>query len=174
MLLAIKWIGFISIFLLLTSGLFSKIIISEKIVGPFEIVYKEHIGDYSKVGPTMDEIYYGLKDVGIQTTKGIGVYYDDPRLTERSELRSDVGSILEPNQIYDGYDFKQMMIEKGSAVVAEFPYKSKMSIIFGVIRVYPKLNKYIEDNEIQAGPIIEVYDLAGGKIQYISGLIAPI
>ena len=90
------------------------------------------------------------------------------------QAKPDIGVILEDGQQYIEGEFERVGILRNDAVVAEFPYTSKMSIIFGALRVYPLLNKYIEDNGLQKGPVIEIYDLANGKIQYISGLIAPL
>ena len=78
-------------------GFFAKIQIEEREVGPFKVVYEEHIGDYRGTGKIMDEIYHSLLDDGIETYKGFGIYYDDPKTTEKDKLRSIAGCILEEN-----------------------------------------------------------------------------
>lgn len=154
-------------------GLFSSVIIKEQNTGPFFLVYEKHVGDYKNVGPVMDEIYYRLKKVfSIETTKGFGLYYDNPREVDVEKLRSLVGCMVEEK---DSEDWKKLKNEfnikeypSSKSIVAEFPYHGKMSIILGLFKVYPKLIKYISDKGYQATPIMEIYDQPNRKIVYLS------
>lgn len=56
------------------------------------------------------------------------------------------------------------------SVVAEFPYKGKMSIILGIFKVYPKLSAYINEHKYASTPIMELYDQPNEKIEYISSV----
>jgi len=47
----------------------------------------------------MDEIYQTLKKAGIDQTAGIGIYYDDPAITPKDELRSEVGSVINSTDV---------------------------------------------------------------------------
>lgn len=154
-------------------GLFSQIKIEEKNVGPYLLVYKEHIGDYKNTALVMDEIYYDLKDnYSIVTTKGFGIYYDNPKEVAKEKLRSIAGSIVEGSSLQDlgiissKYTVKEYPASK--SVVAEFPYTGKISIMLGVFKVYPKLNIYIDKKKYAPVPIMEIYDQPNGKIEYIS------
>lgn len=154
-------------------GLFASVKISEKTVGPYLLVYKKHVGEYKNVGPVMDEVYNGLKDdFGIETTKGFGLYYDNPQEVSSGKLRSIVGCIVEGKTIEDLESIDDRFLVKeypaSKSVVAEFPYKGKMSIVIGVFKVYPKLTAYIEDKSYAQTPIMEVYDQPDGKIEYVS------
>ncbi|WNO08478.1 GyrI-like domain-containing protein [Teredinibacter sp. KSP-S5-2] len=156
-------------------GLFSSVRISEKNTGPLLIVYKKHIGEYKNVGPVMDKIYYDLKNNhSIDTTKGFGLYYDNPKEVNRDKLRSIVGCIVEGRSkeelehITGKYGVQE---HPGSnSVVAEFPYKGKASIILGIFKVYPKLLAYINNENYPHNPIMEVYDLPNQKIEYTSSI----
>ncbi len=160
---------FVLLFLfLIFSGLLAKVNITEQEIGPLKFVYAEHKGAYSKVGPVMDKVYEDLKKDGIETKRGIGIYYDNPQKVAKEDLRSEIGSIIETEdyeKIKDTHNVKDIISKK--RVVAEFPYKNKVSIIIGVFKVYPKLMKYITDNNHKEGPIIELYDISNKKIQYI-------
>jgi len=42
-----------------------------------------------------------------------------------------------------------------------------MSIIMGIMKVYPALNKYISENNLsEEGFVMEIYDVPGKKIIY--------
>lgn len=154
------------------SGLFSGIDIHENRVGPYTYVYQNHIGPYDKVGPLMDEVYKKLLDSGIETYKGIGVYYDDPSVIDEDKLRSDVGRILEEREIFNLEDIKKKFnvrkLDKKSYVVAQHPYRNQISIMLGIMKVYPGLTKYFEKNNLKMGKVIEIYDFPNKKITYLA------
>ena len=107
---------------------FSSPKIVEKEMGPFTIVSKRFAGPYYKVGPTMDEVDAWLRENGVESTKGVGLYYDDPADVKESELRSDVGNIVENvdeetlAKIKEKFEVKE--ISKTKFAVIEFPIKS--------------------------------------------------
>jgi DNA gyrase inhibitor GyrI len=119
----------------------------------------------------MDEMYRDLKDRDIETSKGLGIYYDDPKVTPDDKTRCIIGRILE------GVDpIKMMELEKTYKIgelpltnylVVEFPFKGLPSIIIGIYRVYPKIAKYMLTHEIPKMPIAEVYDPKAQKTFYI-------
>ncbi len=156
-------------------GLFSSVKITEKNVGPYLLIYEKHIGDYKNAGSVMDKLYYDLKDnYKIETTKGFGLYYDNPQDVAKEELRSIIGCIVEEKTIEDlkdlnnKYGIQEYPISK--SVVAEFPFKGKMSIILGIFKVYPKLGAYLEKHEYSPAPVMELYDQPSEKIEYISSV----
>ncbi len=156
-------------------GLFSSVKITEKNTGPYLLVYKKHLGDYKNVGPVMDKLFYDLKDNhAIATTKGFGLYYDNPQDVAKENLRSIVGCIIEGKSVENlknissKYGIKEYPISK--SVVAEFPYKGKMSIILGIFKVYPKLSAYFDEYKYASTPIMELYDQPNEKIEYISSV----
>lgn len=157
------------------NGLFSPVKITEQNIGPYLLVYEKHIGDYKNVGPVMDKIYYDLKDkYDIETTKGFGLYYDNPREVDAEKLRSIIGCIVEEKEENDlknlisKYGIKSYPASK--SVVAEFPYHGKVSIMLGIFKVYPKLSKYINENRHPSTPVMEIYDQPKQKTLYISSI----
>ncbi len=144
------------------SGLFASVVIEETEVGPLTFAYAEHKGDYSKIGPVMDQVYQDLLKDGLETYKGIGVYFDDPQMVKKEDLRSYGGSVIEENDIEkfnkvkDKY--KSMTTPKYLSVTAEFPIKTKLSFIIGVIKVYPKIGNYIKEKNYKTiAPPMEIY-----------------
>ena len=52
-------------------------------------------------------------------------------------------------------------------ITAEFPYKGKMSIVLGIMKVYPAFAKYISENRNKEDAyVMEVYDIPNKKILY--------
>ncbi len=159
-------------------GLFASVNITEKSIGPYLLVYEKHVGDYKNVGPIMDKLYYDLKDnYSIETTKGFGLYYDNPQDVDKDKLRSIVGCIVENKSLIDlkilGNKYGVKNFPSSESVVAEFPYKGKISIILGIFKVYPKLSTYINDHKHAQTPIMELYDQPNEKIEYISAVDLP-
>ncbi len=153
-------------------GAFKSIRFSVVEQGGETLVYEEMKGDYRQSGVVMDRVYYSLlNDYKIETFKGFGIYFDNPQKVETSKLRSELGCILEESDInrvseLEG-NFKIKTFSKGKCIVAEFPYKGKLSVMFGIMKVYPALNKFVKNNGYnQEGAIMEIYDTPGKKIIY--------
>ncbi|MDR0874503.1 MAG: hypothetical protein LBN27_13735, partial [Prevotellaceae bacterium] len=51
-------------------------------------------------------------------------------------------------------------------VVTEFPFKGGMSIMVGLMKVYPALAKYIESQNLKDSPIMEIYDVQNKVVIY--------
>ena len=153
-------------------GGFKKIQFSVEETGGEVLVYESHIGDYKNAGKVIDKMYYALlNDEKVECFRGFGIYYDNPQKVEKSKLRADVGNILENpaseilTQLTPKYKIKTL--DKQKYLVTEFPYKNQMSIIIGIMKVYPALNRYISEHNLsEEGYVMEIYDVPGKKIIY--------
>ncbi len=161
------------LFYLMNNGLLTSVKIIEKEIGPYTLVYGEHKGDYSKIVHVQKKIYETLaKDFKIKTTKGFGIFYDKPGTVPKEKMRSEGGCILEGKhntkenikKIKEKLKVKEY--PKVKSITVDFPLKSKMSIIIGTIKVYPKLNKYMTKKGYKPAPALEVYDLVKGRTLY--------
>ena len=136
------------------------------------LVFKDMIGDYAKSGKLSDEIYYALlNDYEIETFKGFGIYYDNPKEIEKNKLRSEIGCILEQKDISKVSqitgELKTKTNPEKSYIVAEFPFKGKLSIIFGIMKVYPSIEKFVKEKGYNNdGAVMEIYDVPNKKIIY--------
>ncbi|MCG8410622.1 MAG: hypothetical protein MI739_04975 [Bacteroidales bacterium] len=136
------------------------------------IVYENVTGDYKQTGVVMDRIYYALlNDFKIETYKGYGKYFDNPKKVEKSKLRSEAGSIIEENDISKLSELPQIYLVRELAekkvITTEFPYKGKMSVVFSVMKVYSALNNFAEKNGYSdEGAVTEIYDIPNKKILY--------
>jgi hypothetical protein len=97
-------------------SLFTSVNITYKNVGPYLLVNEKHVVEYKNVGPIMDKIYYDLKDIHrIVTTRGFGLYYDNPQQVEKTKLRSIAGCIMDLNSMIDSITIQKKYCVK------EFP-----------------------------------------------------
>ncbi len=153
-------------------GGFERVDVSVHYEGGEFLVYEEIKGDYKQSAAVMDKIYYSLlNDYKIETTKGFGIYYDNPQITDKDKLRSEAGCILNGKytEHYEDINsrFKMKIFPRDRYIIAEFPYKSKVSVLLSVFKVYPALNKYAKQNAwCLDTPVMEIYDVPNNRILY--------
>ncbi len=152
-------------------GGFKTITFKEEEQGGEIVVYENVTGDYSQSPEVQNKIYNALlNDYKVETTKGFGIYYDNPKEVEKSKLRAEVGCIVEGldsktiAKLAEKYNVKTL--PKRSYVVTEFSFKGKLSVFVGIMKVYPAMEKYCQEHEISNAPITEIYDVANKKIIY--------
>lgn len=160
-------------------GLFAKVAVDERDTGPFLLVFKKHSGDYKHIGTVLDEVYHALRNEhNLATTKGFGLYYDNPQHVEKSELRSLGGCIVdgltleELNSKYPEVTraFGVALFPASLSVVAEHPYRGKASVILGVFRVYPRLQDWMEKYHRRSVPVMEIYNTPDKTITYLAAI----
>lgn len=152
-------------------GGFKKISFHVETTGGETMVYESVIGDYSQTPKYTDKIYYALlNDEKIETTKGIGIFYDNPKNVAKEQLRSEVGCLLNNadsatlEQLSGQYKLKTLPVD--DYIVTEFPMKGGLSFMVGILKVYPALNKYAQEHGYKDSPITEIYDVPNKKITY--------
>jgi len=152
-------------------GLFARVTISEQTISPFSFAYKKQTGNYRQSGRAMNELYVELGEEGISTTKGVGLYYDNPRKVAVNNLRSLAGCILPEASTgkWEGLRAHYLVgsLPGATLPVITFPYKGKLSVVLGTLRVYPKLNAWFKNHPEQNGPVMEIYDISEGEIRYV-------
>jgi hypothetical protein len=158
-------------------GGFKKMNISVAKAGGEVLIYEKIQGDYKQSGVIMDKIYYALlNEDKIETIKGFGIYYDNPKKVKKSKLRSEAGYILEKKDldkfpILENKYTIRPLLEK-EYIITEFPYKGKTSTLLGIMKVYPALNKFAKLNGYKEdSPVMEIYDVPNNKILYRKELI---
>ena len=142
-------------------------------MGPYTIAYVHFVGEYGKIWPSMSKVYDVLSGAGITSLTGIGIYYDDPAVVSWANLKSDIGAVIAVQDIktlIKNKDIQTKTLPVGKKMVVEFPMKNTLSIMIGVMKVYPVITKYMEAKGYQAVPMIELYDSAAKKIYYIADI----
>lgn len=156
-------------------GLFASVVIEEKEKGGFVLVYEMHRGPYQEVAGIIERISASLLgEYNITASRGFGLYYDDPRAVRKEDLRSIAGCILDGQSderiAYIGERYKTAQYPKTKSVTAEFPFRGKLSIFLGIVKVYPKLGEYMVQHDYPPVPIMEIYDSAGKKTHYVASV----
>ncbi|MGL1893490.1 MAG: hypothetical protein OCD02_17770 [Spirochaetaceae bacterium] len=149
-------------------GGLKKIVPKEEISGGETLVYNFMKGDYSQSGTVSDQVYWDLiNKLNITTYKGAGIYYDNPQNVSKENLRSDIGCILEDDDKDRIEDieklYKTKVIENKKYLIVEFQYKGKLSVLIGLLKVYPRLNKLKKSDKQY---IMEIWDIPNKKIIY--------
>ena len=144
-------------------GFFAKVTVIERKMGPLTFVYMPFKGDYAKTVPVFEMVRSKLaKEYNVRNVKGMGIYYSDPKITKKEDLRSDVGCLLEradalrADEIMKKMKVRIMFPKK--YCTAEFPMKNQMSIILGIVKVYPEMTKYMKAKGYRQTPAIEIYE----------------
>ena len=152
-------------------GGFKKISFRIENQGGEVVVYENITGDYSQSPKVSDRVYYTLlNDEKIETTKGFGIYYDNPKIVAKDKLRSEIGCIVENvdsatlARLAEKYQVKTL--PQSEFVVTEFPFKGKLSVLFGVLKVYPALDKFNKQHGYIESPITEIWDIPNKKTIY--------
>ena len=157
-------------------GGFNKVNIQTINTGGEILVYENVTGSYNQSSKISNKVYHELlNNFKIKTTKGFGIYYDNPKNVDQNKLRSEVGCIIEniDNDTLEKIkvNFQIKTLPNENYLVSEFPFKGFISIMMGMIKVYPKMGKYISENGFEDGPIMEIYDVPNKKIIYRKFLI---
>jgi hypothetical protein len=152
-------------------GAFSSPAVTESFTGPYTFAYEEFIGDYKESGPVFDRVYGALKSAGFNTTRGIGVYFDNPAEVPAHKLRSHCGVLIDRNDTARIPDlekqFKIGRIGLRKSMVAEFPIRGSLSYMIGPMRAYPALAAYSKGKGYGIDVSYEVYDENSKRIYYI-------
>lgn len=144
-------------------GFFVSVKITEKQMGTLTFVYMFHKGDYAKVGPVIENVAKKLSDdFGIKSSKAMGIYYSDPKAVKTEDLKSDAGFLLDRADAMRADEIMRKMRVRimfpKNYCTAEFPMKNNMSIILGIIKVYPEITRYMKAKGYKPTPAIEIYE----------------
>ena len=170
-------VGFILLGYLFWVGVFHTVRIEEREVGPYTLLYKAQTGDYRQIGDVLEEVLEACRSAGVDAHYGFGIYHDDPSVTPIEELRSEAGVVLKESSVALAEEklkgkFEMREFPRIRAVVSEFPFRNFMSIIVGIYKVYPVLEKEREARGFARGYALEIYD-PGTKILYVMPIPNP-
>ncbi|MBU0574485.1 MAG: GyrI-like domain-containing protein, partial [Candidatus Margulisbacteria bacterium] len=137
--LAVLFAGFLAYM-----GYFGTPQVTEQEMGPYTIAYESFVGPYAESGKVFDRLFKSLKTDGVEATRGFGIYYDDPAITPKDQLRSDCGIIIEEQNLKKLAQLKKkylfMTIPRQKYLVVEFPIKNMLSYMIGPMKAYPAMS----------------------------------
>lgn len=137
--------------------------------GPLYLLYKNHLGAYHQIGPTIDEVERWARSNSIHCPQTFGEFLDDPKAMDQDRLRSRAGCLLSAKLTSPPGEFTYEERPAQKYVIAKF----EGSPSIGPFKVYPKVQKFIEDNRMStpSNPVIEIYTVNGAKVttEYLFG-----
>lgn len=140
-------------------------------------VSQEIIGHYHLSDSIMKDVFNFLYEQnGIVITKGFGIYKDNPKQAGENNIHFEAGCIVEDKDTTALFALEEKFEIKKTPyseyIVSDFPLKGKMSIMIGMYRVYPKLDKFcIKNGYDTQQPVMEIYDRELKKIHYRRKLV---
>lgn len=153
-------------------GGFASLEVKKSTAGGYLVAGLEFTGPYHKVGTTMEKADSTLRSLGIECTKGFGIYYDNPQETPKEELRSYVGNIIEnadPAQIkkMETAGLRVDSIANKDALIVEMNIRSSLSYMIGPMKAYPLLNEKLKSEGCVPSLAFEIYDVPAKKAFYV-------
>ncbi len=143
--------------LLFRLGSFKDVVITEGDRGPYKLVFKEHVGAYHKIMPTLEEVEKWAKENGESCKLSFGEFMDDPDKVDEDRLRSIAGCVVDKTWDFvlpAGFGFREY--PSRFYVIAEFDGAPSI----GPFKVYPKVKDYIAAHAYKmSGPVIEMYEI---------------
>ncbi len=124
--------------------------------GPFQMIFKDHIGPYHKILRAIEEVEKWAKAAGVTCLNSVGEYIDDPEVVDHDRLRSRGGCIVSelPDQLPK--DFGSDTIPAKEYLVATFDGAPSI----GPYKVYPKVKAHLQEQQLKpTGSVFEIYSV---------------
>ncbi len=152
------------------AGVFDEVAIAAGQRGPFFLVYREHLGPYRDVKfVRADVCKYLMQRRSLSPTLGFARFLDNPQKVNRDRLRSIAGYITDSLLANVESPYKTGVFPKTRSVSGVFVVRSPLSQYIGALKFYPRLFRYCRREKLEmAGPVMEIYDAAGKRIEYIA------
>ncbi|MBN8220303.1 MAG: GyrI-like domain-containing protein [Spirochaetes bacterium] len=119
--------------------------------GPFHVAYISHVGPYKKIGDVIKKLKKEIEAAGITDYRAGGLYYDDPKIAGESRCRGEAIAVLKPEQLekLKGHPvLKTKTIERREYLQTVFPFRGMVSVMAGLMKVYPMFDKYFKENQL--------------------------
>jgi DNA gyrase inhibitor GyrI len=156
-------------------GLFSSVQVSRKTMGPYTMMYEPFVGPYEKTQAAFEKVQRQMKAENLDSTLGIGIYYDNPAQVDPRKCRSECGALISGKDLSRLGELsgksKIKTIVKGEFLYAEFPYKNSLSFMMGPMKVYPLLFAELIRNGFKPTYSIELYDMKSDHIAYLVPIV---
>lgn len=132
-------------------GFASPAPITRAVAGPFHVAYIRHVGPYKKTGDVIKKVKMEIEATGITDYRAGGIFYDMPKVAGEDRCRSDAIVVLKPEQIekLKGHAvLKTKTLERREYLTTVFPFRGMMSVLAGLMKVYPMYDSYFKNNRL--------------------------
>jgi len=133
-------------------------------------LYCDYVGQYKNVSTVYNNIGQNVRPHFYATNEMCGIYYDNPNVVQdKNYCRAVCGLLIQEEErakaevfVREHPIFKLRDLPETDAVSTTFPFRSQLSYIFLIGKVYPELKSFAFRNRIFNGPedmrgIIELY-----------------
>ena len=141
-------------------GAFKPVLFDMGEFGPYNLVYKKHLGAYHKIVPVIESVEQWVKSHGESCAKSFGEYIDDPQQVEQERLRSLGGCIVEKAFETLPPELEQKTLPKQFFIRGQFDG----SPAIGPYKVYLKAQNLMnEKGLVPNGSVFEIYEVISQK-----------
>jgi len=141
-------------------GVFHSVHVVETSYGPARLIYSTHRGPYEDLGASWERFQKQWQSAGLTTCHSLAIYLDAPD-TPPQDLRSilgcEIGSLSQEDHAKLSEQFPVFEIPKMEVLSSQFPYRNMFSFMLGPMKVYPEIQRIMEEQGFQPAVGIEVY-----------------
>ncbi len=124
--------------------------------GPFQMIFKDHIGPYHEIMEAIEEVEKWAKASGVECINSVGEYIDDPEVVDHDRLRSRGGCIVQQVPAEIPKQFGSETIPNKEYLVATFDGAPSI----GPFKVYPKVKNHLQASHLKStGSVYEIYEV---------------
>lgn len=132
-------------------GFASPAPVTEGVAGPYYIAYISHTGPHKKIGDVLGRLKDAIETAGITEYRAGGLFYDDPKIAGEEKCRSEAIAVLKKSdweKLKGHAVLKTRVLERRSYLVTSFPFRGMLSVMAGVMKVYPLYADFSRANNI--------------------------
>ncbi len=151
-------------------GALEQVTINQKRLPKKLFLYCNYVGQYKKISSVFNNLKANVRPHFYATNDSMAIYYDDPKVVQDPNYcRAVVGIQLEEEErdkalqfISQNKIFQLRDLPEVNALSAHYPFKSALSFIFIVAKVYPEIKAFAYKNKLISGAeeiqqMIEIY-----------------
>ncbi len=162
--------GAVIVLFLFYSGYFNPVLFKTQTLPQYYLALRPLVGDYKNSPSIQAELMQELVDGGLVIDTTAGIYFDNPKELEKDKLRSLVGVVIKAEQL-DLFkalhsDARLVELEEQKAFHTSWNYKSGLSIMLAIMRVYPAIFKRAKRDHFEIFQSIEIYDFSQKRLDY--------
>ena len=145
-------------------GGFKSVEVRDGQLEQIEFAYATHRGPYEKLFEAWTGFEEAWEAAEVGPCNALAIYLDPPE-TPKEDFRTVLGCRIDdltPDHVADWRAaFPTFTLPGGPALTADFPYKNEASYFFAPVKVYPALQKVMQERSVNSPLAIEVYGVEG-------------
>ena len=163
-------------YLVHATAITTPIVLERKPSQRLRIAYVTFVGPYHeayKKGQVVEAELAKIAPRNWADTPCIGIYYDNPKEVPAERCRSVFGKIIPEDMDVAGLEGVRVDVIEAmeDTIQIRYPLRGFLSIMAGIFRAYPAINKFWASQASSDGTAIaELYGFGGNYITYLQGV----